>query len=498
MFNIKNKSTGSMLVLTIIATGLFLVMLMGMISLALIQQKLDIRKVARAQALQIAEAGVNYYRWVLYHDHEEYCNKQTCIGAPNYGPYGPFAYTDSGGEGIVGYYELYIIPPALNGSTVVSIKSVGWVAEYPKIKRTVEVLCGIPSWTSYSTLTNGSDEDLSYGEEAEIWGPIHCNYGLVQMDGIAHHQVTSSLPGEGNYFGVYTCRNGCDARWDGNDPPNNLPDPERDNFLGGRDMGTHIPVVSFNASVGGEYMKLIYAMATSSDGLLFDPAASGSADPYSQAAFRGCQTSGTCAQGFHITFKAGNKFDIRQVSAVYGNVNGIASRSILTESSATEYNVPENGVIFVKHTTWVDGHLDNGASGTRASVYAFKSPIEGSGDADIIINQNLTYSNYDGSDALGLIAQRNVTIGAYCCSGGDLRIDAALLAKTGSRFRASYGSSYMKNSITIYGQTASFLKPYMSGGFNYRYYIYDNNLTFAPPPHYPSTGEYTFISWKEE
>ena len=28
--------------------------------------------------------------------------------------------------------------------------------------------------------------------------------------------------------------------------------------------------------------------------------------------------------------------------------------------------------------------------------------------------------------------------------------------------------------------------------------IYDNNLMFAPPPHYPTTDEYTFISWKEK
>ncbi len=480
---------GSMLMLVLIATGLFLVILLGAISVALLQQKLNIRKMARAQALHVAEAGVNYYRWLLYHYQNEYCNFETCQGAPDYGPYGPYPYTDSAGENIVGYYELYIIPPAKNGSTVVNIRSVGWVADYPRNTRTIEVKCGISSWTTYATMTNGADHDLAYGETSEIWGPVHSNYGCVSMDGIANHIVTSSQLHCGSHFGVYTCRGGaCDPSWDGNDPPQNMPDPERDNFRGGRDFGSQIPVVSFSASVGAEYMRNVYAMSTSSDGLLFDPANTGTADPYSEVAYRGCQSGGSCQRGFHITFKPGNKFDIRMVSSQGSNY------SINSQSGATEYEVPANGIIFVMQTVWVDGQLNNGASGTRATILAFKDPIDGDNNADIIINGNLRYNNYDGSDAVGLIAQHDVTFSEDCPS--DLRVDAALLAKTGSRFSPDFSPN--KNSATIYGQTASFLQPTMSAGFNYRYYVYDNNLTFAPPPHYPTTGQYTFISWKEE
>lgn len=506
MFKFKNHQAGSMLIIVLVATGLFLVIMLGAISLGLLQQKLNISKVARAQALHIAEAGVNYYRWALYHDHEEYCNKETCVGAPDYGPYGPYVYYDSSGENIAGYYELYITPPATNGSTIVNIKSVGWVADHPNVKREIEVMCGIPSWATYATITNGADADLSYGDDSEVWGPVHCNYGLVRMDGIANNIVTSSKPGRSTRFGVYTCRGGiCDPNWDGNDPPQNFPDPERSNFRGGRDCGSHIPIVDFNL-LNNEYMNSVYDKATSS-GLVFDPRkspfpippppSSSEADVNSESAFWGCINDGSCDEGFHIIFKPGNKFDIKKVSAVQNNVNGYPSRSIKTESAAAEYDIPANGVIFVKNTVWVDGHLDNGAAGSRATILAFKDPISGNGNADIIINDNLTYANYDGADSIGLIAQRNVTMGAYVIPD-DHRIDAALLAKTGRRFRDSYGDTYKKNSCTIYGQTASYLTPYMSGGYSNRYYIYDNNLTFAPPPHYPTTGEYTFISWKEK
>jgi hypothetical protein len=501
---IKNRNInhdnqhGSMLILTIVATGLFLVMVLGAVSLALLQQKLNIHKIARAQALHVAEAGVNYYRWLLYHEHEEFCNNETCKPGPNYGPYGPYAYTDSAGGTITGYYNLYITPPALNGSTVVKIISEGWTAEYPNVKRRIEVRCGIPSWTTYATLVNISYEDgnsiFSYGSDSEVFGPVHANSTCISNDGIAHHLMTSSRTYcPNNEWGVYT----------GSDPsyPTPIPPPEKPNFLGGRDYGPQIPIVSFDVGVGGEYLNRIFDKSTSSDGLLIDPRSS--ANSHSYVPYRGCIT-GNCDEGFHITFKANNKFDVRMVSARTGTGN----YSIQTQSAATEFTVPNNGVIFVMNNVWVDGQM-NYASGTRASIFAFKDPINNTppGDcvappdinmddvdmADIIVNDNLRYQYYDGRDALGLVAQRHVTFADTCAN--DLRVDAALLARWGKRFAPDFSNKYR---AWIYGQTASNCKPSMSDGFNNRVYEYDYNLTFAPPPHYPSSGQYTFISWKEE
>ncbi len=487
---IKNEK-GSMLVLTIVATGLFLTMVLGAVSLALLQQKLNIRKVARAQALHIAEAGVNYYRWLLYHYHDEFCNFEACQPAPDYGPYGPYSYADSAGGAIVGYYNLYITPPALNGSTVVRVVSEGWTAEYPNVKRRIEVRCGIPSWTTFANLVNQvySDEGFySYGAGAEIYGPIHANNTCVEMDGIAHHLVTSSLDHCGTEWGVFTT----------SDPsyPAPITPPEKPNFLGGRDYGPHIPIISFDVGVGGEYLNRIFDKATSSDGLLIDPRAT--ADAHSVVAYRGC-VSASCDEGFHLTFKAGNKFDVRMVSARAGTGN----YSINTQSAPTEFDIPANGVIFVMHHVWADGQLDY-ASGSRASVFAFKDPINQtlSGDcdpfsapnmADIIIGADLRYQHYDGRDAIGLIAQRHVTFADTCPN--DARVDAALLARWGRRYAQDFPNKYR---IWLYGQTASNCQPSMSQGFNNRVYEYDNNLTFAPPPHYPSSGQYTFISWQEE
>ncbi|OQA37736.1 MAG: hypothetical protein BWY51_01013 [Parcubacteria group bacterium ADurb.Bin316] len=85
-----------------------------------------------------------------------------------------------------------------------------------------------------------------------------------------------------------------------------------------------------------------------------------------------------------------------------------------------------------------------------------------------------------------------------------MRIDAALIARDGRIGRNHYGltcTNYSRNIITVYGSLATKNRygfAYTDGtGYQTRNLIYDNNLTFAPPPHYPTTGEYTFISWKE-
>ncbi len=61
-------------------------------------------------ALQISEAGVNYYLWHMSHNATDY---QDGTGSPASPPYGPYThdYTDCNGKNI-GTYTLYITPPS--------------------------------------------------------------------------------------------------------------------------------------------------------------------------------------------------------------------------------------------------------------------------------------------------------------------------------------------------------------------------------------------------
>lgn len=469
-----------MLVVALAATTIFLIATMGAISYGLLQEKLNKQKVSYAQALHIAEAGVNYYRWVLYHDHNQYCNKETCKTEPDYGPYGPYAYSDSSGQGIVGYYELYITPPALNGSTIVTIKSVGWAASDPKIRRTIEVKCGIPSWSTYSTL---SDSEVRFGEGTETWGPIHSNSG-IRFDGIAHNLVTSAVlkyddPDHtgGNEFGVHTHIIPVDPLPDSYNPPHNVP-TRTDVFMAGRSFPT--PAVSFNLL--DNYVTGALNLATSS-GLVLG-------------------SSGD--DGWHLTLNTNDTITIKRVNSVTSSCQGEQTDGIVTESNYATTSTPPNGIVFVKDKVWVDGQIDT----NRITILAFKEPLTGN-QTDIIVNNNLKYTHYDGSDAIGLIAQRNISVGLY--SANDLQIDAAMIAKEGRIGRYHFANSnsggcrsayYYRNSITINGSLSSrdrYGFAYTDGaGYQIRNLNYDNNTTYMPPPHYPTTGEYTFISWEEK
>lgn len=486
MFKSRNNQKGTMLVIVIVATGLFLAILLGATSLAMLQQKLMLKKILKLQALHIAEAGVNYYRWVLYHDSEEYCNKETCKVAPDYGPYGPYAYEDSSGQ-IKGYYKLYITPPAIDGSTIVNIKSIGWVGGYPNNKRIIKVQCGIPSWSSYSALCNSN---IRFRENTEVWGPIHSNGG-IRFDGIAHNTISSSLldyddpDHEGdNEFAVHTHADPIDPLPDGNNPPENVP-WRSDVFMAGRSFPA--PTISFDLL--DNYASEILTKAND-NGITLNNSGSGN-------------------KGYHIILNIDDTMDIYIVNSITpqcgqgsskADTGGITAETIHLLGSA----MPNNGILFVKDNVWVDGKID----GNRITILAFKEPLSGS-KTDITINNDLTYTNYGGTDAIGLIAQRNINIGLF--SEDNLQIDAGLIAKEGRVGRNHFpcedenncSSTYCsRNTIIINGSIATkerYSFTWSDGtGYQNRNLNYDNNLTYAPPPHFPATGEYAFISWEEE
>lgn len=478
------NNDGFILATAIVAVGMFSVMLIGALSLSLLQMKLNISKIANTQALHVADAGVNYYRWVLYHDNDDYCNKETCKPGPDYGPYGPYEYKDASGN-VSGFYELYITPPATNGSTIVKVKSIGWMEEYPNLKREIEVRLGIPAWSTYSTLSNAF---VRFGEGTEVWGPIHSNSGL-RFDGKSHNLITAAVldvddpdHSGSDEFGVHTHLPPTDPLPDGHNPPENVPDRD-DVFMVGRLFPTSI--ISFDML--DNYIDKTYAMATSSGYVL----------------------SNSGVQGYHlvITPQAGSGNDtikIYKVNTITPTCDSQETFGISDEALYAAITPPPNGIIFIKDRIWIEGQIDN----ERLNILAFDSPFAGS-VTDIIINKNLLYTNYDGGDAIGLIAQRNINIGLF--SLDIIRVDAAMIAKTGRIGRNYYtvsnsngcSSTYaLRNTITVNGSLASkdrYGFAYTDGtGYAFRNLIYDNFLTFAPPPHFPSTGEYTFISWKEK
>ena len=125
---------------------------------------------------------------------------------------------------------------------------------------------------------------------------------------------------------------------------------------------------------------------------------------------------------------------------------------------------------------------------------------------NILINNDLSYTNYDGTDSIGLVGQGGVMVGLN--SDDNLKIDGALMAQHNIVGRFSYsdngGTCTNKNrsTISLYGMIASYGRygfAYTNGtGYATRNINYDANLLYAPPPSFPLTSDqYQILSWQE-
>jgi len=184
--------------------------------------------------------------------------------------------------------------------------------------------------------------------------------------------------------------------------------------------------------------------------------------------------------------------------------------SINTKSGSEQflgnYAIPNNGLIFIEDSVWVDGKINT----AKVTIASGKFPYNSSKLTNIIVNKSIVYTNYDGQDVVGLIAQGNINIGMN--SEDVLRIDAAVVAQNGNVWRYYYKPASgntsgcapysERQSIVLNGMIATnngYGFAYTDGsGYQDRTIIYDPNLLYNPPPGFPFTSSYyQQISWKE-
>ena len=465
---------GFILVNVLVFSVIAIIVTTSLTNWAAIMLKDTKRLTHREQAFQIAEAGIDYYRWHLAHAPNDY--KDGNANTTN----GPFVHNFLDKDGnTIGKFELTITPPPV-GSTMIKIKSKGIVNDASDYPRTIQATLAIPSFAKYAVVAG---DIMRFGVGTEVFGPIHSNNG-IRFDGLAHNLITSSKDkyvdpdnGTSNRFGVYTTVNPTDPN-----PPASVPN-RPDVFMAGRQLP--VAVVDFT----GITTELATMKADAiSNGKYF--AASG-------------------AQGYNIVLKTNDTFDLYKVSSVRNapgscsntqGQTGWATWSINNQTFLQNYPLPANGIIFVEDHVWVSGQINT----ARVTIAAGKFPDSSTTRKDIIVNNDLLYTNYDGQDAIALIAQGNITTGLY--SDDSLRIDAALIAQNGRIGRFYYpsscGSNYTRSDITLYGMLGTKLRygfAYTDGtGYNIRNIIYDSNLLYAPPPSFPLTSsQYSIISWEE-
>jgi hypothetical protein len=448
--------------------------------------KLAKMTIGKEQALQIAESGIDYYRWHLAHAPSDFKD-----GTNTNGPYTHIFYDKDGNA--IGSFILTITPPIV-GSTIITIRSEGHVNDYPSIKRIIQTKLAIPSFAKFAIVAN---DVMRFGEGTEVFGPIHSNNG-IRFDGIAHNIVTSAVSSyedpdhTGNdEFGVHTHVTASNGTINDSfrplEAPNNPVQTRSDVFLTGRQfpvpqadftgITNDLSVIKTNAQSGGKYFA--------SSGVL----------------------------GYHIILKTNNTYDLYRVNSLTSASSSCSNDSrssddtwgtwsIATggESFVANYANPANGLIFVEDNVWVDGQINT----TRITIAAGKFPDNVSTRKNIFINKDLKYTNYDGRDVIGLISQNDISAGMV--SNDTIRIDAALMAVNGKVGRYYYANScspyYHRTQITLYGMIGSNIRygfAYTDGsGYNIRTIIYDANLLYSPPVSFPLTSsKYSTISWDE-
>ncbi len=468
-----------MLIQVLIFGALAAYLLGGIVGWARLNVKAARQAVNRERALQIAEAGVDYYRWHLAHAPTDF--QDGTVGA---GPY-LHDFRDKDGN-VIGQFSLEITPPPL-GSTLAVVKSSGSVGGETPAERAIEVRFAKPSIAKYAVAAN---DVMRFGEGTEVFGPIHSNQG-IRFDGIAHNIVSSAVASYndpdhtgGNEFGVHTHSGSTDPL-----PPAAVPS-RTDVFQVGRQFP--VPVVDF-AGITADLAQ----MKTDAQASGFYRASAG-------------------ALGYHIVLKTNDTFDLYRVTNLVNAPSGCTNSqsqtgwgtwSIQNQNLIGNYAFPANGIIFLEDDVFVDGQID----GARLTIVAAFLPDNPPFRKNIIINNDLLYTTYDGSDVIGLIAQGNVTVGLV--SEDDLRIDAALIAQNGRVGRYYYrppsgGSqrcspNHVRQTITLWGMIATNQRygfAYTDGtGYLIRNLNYDGSLLYGPPPSFPLTSDqYVTLTWEEE
>lgn len=464
-----DKQQGSIIIFSIVFTSLFITIMGGMLSLLVYQNRLAKKLQARESALQIAEAGVNYYRWHLTHDKNDYADgtADVCAYPAACGPYTHAYYDPLGGK--IGEFELYITPPPAD-STVVAIKSTGRLDDSIKQYRIVEAKYGIHSLAAYSLLTNS---DAWFGNTEHFMGPLHSNGG-IRMDGTNDSIVSSALS-------TYTCSSnqGCS------------PDETKPGVWGaGSGSGLwKFPVSSVDFNTISLSLSQMQIDSQTSSGVHY---------------------SDSGAEGYRIVFKNDGTFDVYRVNTLKTAVQQRTDNWTVLEPEwvADEPNnqtllenkpAPANGIIFIEDNVWVEGIVKGRFTLVSAKLTGIPTDY-----TTIRINSNITYLARDGSNILGLIAEKDIKVPQYAPSV--LTIDAIMLAQNGRVFYNYYWSHRVKISIEVYGGIITnnawawswTENNVIIDGYDQATSAYNNDAAFSPPPSFPNTGEYTLISWKEK
>lgn len=474
-------SKGSVVITTLVFATIFVMLVSGLTGYVVVQKKATQATELKEKALQIAEAGLDYYKWRLAHDPTD---MQDGTGAM-----GPYVHDFADPEGgIVGQFSLDISGTSTcNTLSYVDITSTGYTTEEPNLSRVVYGRYARPSVAEYAYLINSS---VWVGGDREIYGPYHSNGG-IRMDGINHSIVTSAQA-------TWSCTSsfGC-----------NPASTTQGVFGAGLNYSLwQYPVSTIDFAGITIDIANIKTLAQSS-GLYF-PQVSGA----------------TPRRGYRVVINPDKTLDVWEVTDSdriwsYDNISDPSSpwnqryEVVASETFMGTYALPEScSVVFFEDRVWIEGQVNGKMTIVSGDV------TNPNFNTDVILNGNITYVNGNGVDGLTLIAQQNIRVPLI--SPDSMELNGIFIAQEGNFGRNHYVTTGSKDVPTAYDAyvTQSLLTvtgtivangrvgtKWVDGsgntlsGYENRINSYDSNLADAPPPLTPYVSDdYGFILWRED
>src|SRR3989344_7969130 len=458
-----------MLVLAFI--GIFGLVLGTISSYGLTQSKYGRALYAREQALHIAEAGLEYYRWFLSHNPSILVNGNGLVSPYNY------SVSDPEGGGLGSAQVTATASLQCDSVQWIDLVSRGTSNAHMGLPRTLSARYMLPSVAEYSYLLNSS---VWAGPDRNIRGPYHSNGGM-RMDATHNSDVTSAVA-TWNCDGNYNCS------------------PVQPNAPGVVGSGSNpalwtYPVPNVNFAAISVDLADLEERAEDEGGIHYNPA-SGSVNN----------------RGYHLTFNAEGTVTIRRVTSTVGHPSyssqygdGTEYSTIANETLLGTYAIPSDcGLLFFEDRVWIEGVVNG-----KVTVVA-ATPNSSSTSPDAYLRGNITYASSDGSDGLTVIAERNVLIPLV--APDTMEIHGVFVATNGhygrdyfstSQLPSQYDPYVVQTQLTTVGTVVSNGRTgtaWSNGtGYQQRYDYYDQLLAFSPPPFTPiASTDYRFALWREQ
>lgn len=472
----RTKESGVTIMLIVAFIGVFGIVLGTLASYSLMQSRYGNALYAREQALHIAEAGLEFYKWFLAHN--------PSILVDGAGLVSPYTYTVEDPEG--GELGSAIVTASVNTQCNavqwVDLESKGTSNANKTYPRTLSARYMLPSVAEYSYLLNSN---VWAGPDRIIRGPYHSNGG-VRMDATHNSDVTSAMT-------TWSCTSAYNCN------------PTQSNAPGVLGSGSNpalwtYPVPSVNFTGIAVDFAALKTRASSNGGIYYGPAPGNNAS----------------SRGYHLLFNSNGTVTIRRVSGTVGHPSYSSQygdsteySTISNETTLGTYAIPSNcSLLFFEDRVWIEGVVKG-----KVTVVA-ATPADSSTSPDAYLRGNITYASSDGSDGLTVIAERNVLIPLVVPT--NMEIHGVFIAQSGHYGRDHFSTSdlpsqydpyVVRNQLTTVGTVVSNGRTGTSwvcggsfcSGFQQRYDYYDQLLAFSPPPFTPvASQDYQFALWREE